>query len=552
MKEYESVYSGFVYSDPKTNWSSDEEVRKSLVFASFPEGKPIPSGGMPIISDGKNAYIDTSDSHYMIYGASGFKKSICAFMPLICILASASENMIVTDPKGELYRRTANFLKKKGYKVKVLNFRDYNGEGYNPLAYPTKLYKAGEIDKAATVSANLVAALAQRQTESSKTDPFWPETAKAFNNGILPFMYSSYPDSDAVNFISLADYYTNRTASNLQEHICQGFGVTNAAIQNLRTVLSEPDKTLMSTLATCSSFIQPFIQNDKLARMLSRSTFELEELSKEKTALYIITDDSSAICDPIVGILISQIQNLLIDKAYHSKGGKLKIRVNFLLDEFCSFPVPDICTALATHRSRNIRYFLCVQSIDLLEKRYPNYKNMITNCAASLFLGSTEMELLNMISTRCGTTEITQSNHEEPLISVPELMTLKKDWYSKEAIYLNLATGIRYCTTLPSIEKYKAFCSCGEAVLPDINHPSVHFYSFIDLMRDISDGKANKPFFPNKESHAEVPTDRKRTTRRNKKDKSDDSISDRERMRRLEIRFDELFGTLDDENEEDN
>lgn len=550
MRDYEDVYSGFVHPVSRTNWTSDVEVKSKLDFVNLDDEKNIKSGGVPIISDGHTAFIDSSDSHCMVDGNSGSKKSLCVFMTLICTLVKASENFVVTDPKGELYRRTAAYAKHKGYKIYVTNFRDYNGDGYNPLSYPAKLYKSGDVDKAATVSSELVSALAQRQMESSKIDPFWPDTAKAFNNGILPFIYSSYPNLDEINFLSLSDYYTTRTVGNLTEYLNSGIGVTNSATQNLRTVLSEPEKTLMSTLSTCSSFIQPFLQNDKLARMLSHSTFDLDELTAEKTALYIITDDASPICDPIVGVLISQIQSVLVDKAYHSKNGKLEMRVNFVLDEFCSFPVPNIASALATHRSRNIRYYLCIQSLDLLEKRYPNYKNMITNCAATLFLGSTEMELLKMISDRCGTTEITMSGHEEPLISVPELMTLKQDWFSKEAVYLNLASGIRYCTVLPSIEKYDEFCKYGEEVIPNIIHPPVRFYSFFDLMSDISDGKANKPFCPRNTLKSKKETIRKRVVRKNKSESVSSGILDPDIQKELEAKFDELFGALEDEEDD--
>lgn len=544
MREYEDLYSGYIHPAPKTNWSTDEDVRSTLESANFDKEKHIRAGGMPIISDGHTAFLDSSDAHYMVFGASGFKKSLTVFMPLICSLITTNENYVVTDPKGELYRRTISYAKHRGYRVHVVNFRDFNGDGYNPLYYPSKLYKAGDVDKATTVSAELVSALAQRQMESSKIDLFWPETAKAYNNGILPFMYSSYPDPDMINFISLSDYYTNRTAGNMAEYI-NNIEVTNASTQNLRTVLSEPDKTLMSTLSTCSSFIQPFIQNDKLARMLSHSTFDLEELTNEKTALYIITDDANPICDPIVGVLISQIQNILIDKAYHSKNGKLSTRVNFVLDEFCSFPVPNIASALATHRSRNIRYYLCVQSIDLLEKRYPNYKNMITNCAATLFLGSTEMDLLKMISERCGTTEITLSGHTEPLISETELMTLKQDWFSKETLYLNLASGIRYCTILPAIEKYDAFCKYGEEDFPDVTHPPYCSYTFVELMNDIRDGKTNRPFSPPlKETSSS--TTRRKLARRNRHSEID---TQEDIQKELEKKFDELFGVLDDEEE---
>ena len=548
MKEYEAIYSGYVHPKPKTNWSSDEEVAKTLRSVSISDSQTLDAGGLPIISDGSRACIDVSDNHCMIFGASGFKKSICVFMPLICFLAKAGENIVVTDPKGELYTRTASFLKRLGYRILVLNFRDYNGEGFNPLSFPAKLYRSGEIDKATTVSSNLVAALAQRHIEAGKADPFWPETAMAFNNGVLPLMYSSYPDVNAINFVNLADYYTNRTAEKLSVFVNRESELANSAMQCLRTVLSEPDKTLMSTLSTASSFVQPFFQNDKLARMLSRSTFELEELTEEKTALFIITDDSSSTCDPIVGILISQLQSVFLEKAFHAEDGKLSTRVNFVLDEFCSFPVPDIASALATHRSRNIRYYLCVQSLDLLAKQYPNYKNLITNCATSLFLGSTEMELLETISRRCGTTEITTSGHEEPLISVPELMTLRKDWYSKEVIYLNLASGIRYCTQLPSIEKYEAFCERGKADLPNKSYPPVRFYTFEHLLRDVADRKTNKPFYPLLRSEQELR--RKAHDLKRKPPEGTGVVPDKNYEKRLSAALDGLLGKIDEEEDE--
>lgn len=550
MKNYEAAYAGYVHPAPKTNWSSEETVKKSLLEVDLKGKKTIDSGGIPIITDGEKAFVDNKDSHCIIYGTSGFKKSICVFMPLIGILAKAGENIVVTDPKGELYRRTASYLKNQNYKVLVLNFRDYNGEGYNPLTYPAKLYKEGNVDKAATVSANLISALAQKQAESGKCDPFWPDTAKAYNSGILPFMFSSYPDIDAVNFLSLSDYYTEPTVNSLAEYITQEQMVRNTATQNIRTVLAEPEKTRMSTITTCSSFIQPFIQNDKLARMLSHSTFELEELTKEKVALFIITDDSSTVCDPIVGVFISQLQSVLIDTAYHSSDGKLKVRENFLLDEFCSFPIPGIEKALATHRSRNIRYYLCVQSLDLLSKRYQKYKSMMANCASSIFLGSTETELLEMISKRCGTTEVTSEGKEKPLISIPELMTLKKEWYRKEAIYFDLASGIRYCTTLPSIEKYKSFCNCGESLVPDNTHPEVKFYSFFDLIKDVVAKKTNRPFSTPLKSKSAAGM----STRR-KDEEADEIIQDDENRRdkfikELEEKLDALFGELEDEEEE--
>ena len=43
---------------------------------------------------------------------------------------------IFTDPKGELYDRTAGYLKQNGYDIKVLNLvRPQYSDGYNPLMH---------------------------------------------------------------------------------------------------------------------------------------------------------------------------------------------------------------------------------------------------------------------------------------------------------------------------------------------------------------------------------------------------------------------------------
>lgn len=104
--------------------------------------------------------------------------------------------------------------------------------------------------------------------------------------------------------------------------------------------------------------------------MLSSNTFTLADLVKPRTALFLVTDDTTSTADPILGIILNQIQTYLVDKAFHSKNGRIEPRMNFLLDEFASLPLPNMDKALATHRSRNIRYYLCAQSLALLKKRY--------------------------------------------------------------------------------------------------------------------------------------------------------------------------------------
>lgn len=97
-------------------WASEEEIKsgaqKNIV------GKRTDNGsGLPVYSDGKVIYTDTSDSHSVIFGNTGSKKSRLLAMPIILSLADSGESMIISDPKSELYDRTAGYLNKRGYAI---------------------------------------------------------------------------------------------------------------------------------------------------------------------------------------------------------------------------------------------------------------------------------------------------------------------------------------------------------------------------------------------------------------------------------------------------
>lgn len=540
-KKYESSYARYVYQKPKTHWTSEDDVKSKLLKVDL-TAKTIEHGGLPLISDGKTAYIDASDSHTAFDAISGMKKSICGYMPLMYVLGKTKEIMIVTDPKGELYERMSGYLIANGKKVWCLDFRTFDKDGYNILEHPARVYRSGDQDRGITLLSDLINVFAEKQRNSGKCDPFWPDTAGMYKNGTGKIMFDSYPDIDTINISNWAEFNTEKTVPLLNELI-SNISSEDTALLNLRTVLSEPEKTLMSTLSTASSFLSPFIQNNKLARMLSHSTFSLDELCNENSALFIITDDTTTTCDTIVGIIISQIQSYLVDKAYKSKTGKLSNRVNFLLDEFTSYPIPHMDVALATHRSRNIRYYLCVQTIDGLKKRYEHYEALLSNCGNTVFLGTTEKTLLDRISEQCGTTRITPDGKERPLISPAELMTLKKTWESKEAIYMNLSESIRYCATLPSIEAYNI--GCYPSPQYTIQHPRVKSYTISNLLHDVAYDRACLPFSSNEVESEQTKKNKKKTRKPNA-----ESTEHTEKLTEaLERKFDELFGPIDSDDE---
>ena len=64
--------------------------------------RKYPTAGLPIINDGKTAYVDGADTHTIVFGSTGSKKTRLFCMPMINMMIRAGESYFVTDPKGEL------------------------------------------------------------------------------------------------------------------------------------------------------------------------------------------------------------------------------------------------------------------------------------------------------------------------------------------------------------------------------------------------------------------------------------------------------------------
>lgn len=103
-------------------------------------------------------------------------------------------------------------------------------------------------------------------------------------------------------------------------------------------------------------------------------------------------------------LLVQQIYTALVD-ASRKDGGELKIRMNFILDEFANFTKIDTFQSMLTvSRGRNIRFVICLQSFAQIEERYgkEGAQNIMDNCAW-IYLKTGNIDTANKISERLGT-----------------------------------------------------------------------------------------------------------------------------------------------------
>ncbi len=451
-------YSSYLTDNQETRWATIDEIRGAGTYVDLSRDH-CPVGGLPLISDGCRAYVDGKDTHTMIFGATGSKKTRLFCMPMINLFAKAGESFVVTDPKGELFAKTSGYVQAQGHKVIVLNFRDIGfGDGWNPLYLPYQLYRSGQKDRATSMLNDFVASVSA-PFELDYNNRFFNQMSKSYILAVLLFMAEcgSAEEMTVGNLSRLCNMESHKTFQHLASHMTSE---TVAGI-NFKGVFNSTERTMSSILASVYSMVNEFNMHKQLMRMISSNTVSLENLGREKTAVYLIIPDEKTTTHFLASSFIKQAYEVLITEAQKESTFSLPLRVNFILDEFCNMPkIPDMPAMITAARSRNMRFFLVAQSLHQLKGKYGEDANTIKgNCDNWVFLTSKERELLAEISGLCGQIRL-PSGYTRTLISTSELQRLKKE--KGEALILH-AREYPFITEVADIDDYAAFLGYPQA-----------------------------------------------------------------------------------------
>jgi len=169
----------------------------------------------------------------------------------------------------------------------------------------------------------------------------------------------------------------------------------------------ETRATLFSVLAT----VIKMFSDTGIANLTSRTDFELDDIGKEKTAVFLIIPDEKESRHELASLFIDQCYQALINTAQELPNGKTPIRVNFILDEFSNMPpVASISNKITVSRSRNIRFYLVIQDFDQLKENYKEQTGTIkSNCTNWIYLLTADNDTAKEISSRLGKYTISSS-----------------------------------------------------------------------------------------------------------------------------------------------
>ena len=393
---------GFIRTMPKHQY--DDIEHGSSDWSEHGEQYRILSNKKGIIL-AENNYLPVDkrgNVNVLVVGGSGSGKSASYSIPNAYQMLGS---YVFTDPKGELYDRTAGYLKEHGYKIKVLNLvHPQYSDGYNPL-----MHISSEID--VDVIANTI--VKGQKVEGSNSDPFWDDSAEMLLKALIYYLLATRPEEEQ-NLASCAELVraaNSNGGSNLLSELMSQLPYDHPARMNYKSIEIAPEKTYSSILSTLQSKLGKF-DSKEIAELTSTDTINFDEIGTEKTAVYVISSDTHTAYDFLLTIFFSQMIQQLYDFA-DNNGGKLQMPTYFILDEFANIgKIPDFDKKISTSRSRKISFSVILQNLDQLEAIYEkSYETIIGNCDTHIFLGSNSQKTVEYFSKALGEKTISHKSN---------------------------------------------------------------------------------------------------------------------------------------------
>lgn len=379
-------------------WANPNFVCKKYANKEYSSNK-IFSQNVRMGLDGKK---HRRNLNTIVIGGSGAGKTRFYAKPNIL---QCNTSFVVLDPKGEIIRSVGHLLEAKDYVIKVIDLIDMSKSlGYNPFHY---IQNDKDILKLIT---NLIRNTTPKG--SNTNDPFWEKSETALLEALMLYLYHYAPE-DEQNFTMVMEMLNYAEVKEDEEDYespldelfkrLETLDSNSLALKQYKIYKQAAGKTAKSILISVGVRLAAF-NLEELASLTRFDEMELEQIGERKTALFAIIPDNDSTFNFIVGMLYTQLFQMLYYQADYVHGGELPVPVHFLMDEFANVALPDeFDKLLSTMRSRQIFVSIILQNLAQIKALYKDsWESIVGNCDELYYLGGNEQSTHKYISELLG------------------------------------------------------------------------------------------------------------------------------------------------------
>ena len=379
-------------------WANNKAVNKKYTEKDYSSNK-ILSQNVRIGLDGRR---HRRNLNTLVIGGSGAGKTRFFGKPN---LMQCNTSFVVLDPKGEQLRDVGNLLEKEGYVIKVVDLINMNrSHCYNPFRY---IKDDKDVLKLIT---NLIRNTTPKGSQTN--DPFWEKSETALLEALCLYLLHEAPEEEQ-NFTMVMEMIAAAEVKEDDEEyqspldeLFERLEIRNPnslALKQYKIYKQAAGKTAKSILISVGVRLSAF-NLESIASLTATDELELDLVGERKTAIFAVIPDNDSTFNFLIGMLYTQLFQMLYYQADIVHGGALPVPVHFLMDEFANVALPDeFDKLLSTMRSRLIFVSIIIQNLAQIKGLYKDsWESIVGNCDTLYYLGGNEQSTHKFMSEYLG------------------------------------------------------------------------------------------------------------------------------------------------------
>lgn len=379
-------------------WANNKAVNKKYAEKDYYSNK-ILSQNVRIGLDGRR---HRRNLNTLVIGGSGAGKTRFFGKPN---LMQCNTSFVILDPKGEQLRDVGNLLEKEGYVIKVVDLINMNrSHCYNPFRY---------IKDDKDVLKLIINLIRNTTPKGSQTnDPFWEKSETALLEALCLYLLHEAPEEEQ-NFTMVMEMIAAAEVKEDDEEyqspldeLFERLEIRNPnslALKQYKIYKQAAGKTAKSILISVGVRLSAF-NLESIASLTATDELELDLVGERKTAIFAVIPDNDSTFNFLIGMLYTQLFQMLYYQADIVHGGALPVPVHFLMDEFANVALPDeFDKLLSTMRSRLIFVSIIIQNLAQIKGLYKDsWESIVGNCDTLYYLGGNEQSTHKFMSEYLG------------------------------------------------------------------------------------------------------------------------------------------------------
>lgn len=379
-------------------WANNKAVNKKYAEKDYYSNK-ILSQNVRIGLDGRR---HRRNLNTLVIGGSGAGKTRFFGKPN---LIQCNTSFVILDPKGEQLRDVGNLLEKEGYVIKVVDLINMNrSHCYNPFRY---IKDDKDVLKLIT---NLIRNTTPKGSQTN--DPFWEKSETALLEALCLYLLHEAPEEEQ-NFTMVMEMIAAAEVKEDDEEyqspldeLFERLEIRNPnslALKQYKIYKQAAGKTAKSILISVGVRLSAF-NLESIASLTATDELELDLVGERKTAIFAVIPDNDSTFNFLIGMLYTQLFQMLYYQADIVHGGALPVPVHFLMDEFANVALPDeFDKLLSTMRSRLIFVSIIIQNLAQIKGLYKDsWESIVGNCDTLYYLGGNEQSTHKFMSEYLG------------------------------------------------------------------------------------------------------------------------------------------------------